>query len=127
MAARYAYWREPSGAAYMKNDGKHAPRHLLAHIGRMASISTEGNIQWKDLSFPWLEHAVVGSAIVVDPEKRELNRDDAWSIISSALRMLIKKTGGRSPIDPGALLCESDKRAARYFRKKEDRFHLVTS
>lgn len=127
METRYVYWRKPTGAAYKGLDNKHALDGLLADIGRTASINAEGLISWSGMWFKRFEQAVLGSVIVIDPEKREVNQHDGRSIVRSAMRALITRSGGKSVIDPAALLRESDKQAATYFRKQQQHFHLVTS
>ncbi len=127
MGRRYVFWRIPTGAAYKGEDNKHAPKDLLADIGRSASINTEGSVSWGDMSFLRFQQAVLGSVVVLDPNRQELNGHDANSIVRSAMLALIKRCGGKSAIDSATLLHEADKGAASYFRKRQRDFYLVTS
>jgi hypothetical protein len=126
MAKQYTYFRKPNGKAYRGTDGKYAPINLLSEIGKMATLNAEGVIQWTDLSIVTLEVALRSAFVVLDSAGQELNESDAWSIVRGALTDLLNKAPGR-PVNPKALICESDKLAAAFFRKSATKYILVSS
>ena len=125
MAKQYTYFRKPNGKPYHGTDGKYAPINLLSEIGKMATLNAEGIIQWTDLSIMTFEVALRSTFVVLDSVGQELNESDAWSIVREALRTVLKKAPGK-PVNAKALLCESDKLAAAFFRKPATKYVLVS-
>lgn len=126
MAKRYAFWRMPNGKPYKKEDNKFAPTDLLAEHGKSASV-VDGGIQWPITGPPRTELAVRSSIVVIDPDDRELNEDDSWVIVRTAIDKLIREKGGKTPIIPNELTKQADREAAIHFRKKPNNYVLVTS
>jgi hypothetical protein len=127
MAARYAYWRSPTGGPYRATDNKHAPARLLAEFGKSAFINEEGRPAWRGMLFVRFEHVVEGAVVILDKDGRELGASDTRGIVCRAMCNIIKSAGGQSPIEPSALLQEADKEAAAFLRKHLEPYALVTS
>jgi hypothetical protein len=127
VGKRYVFWRTPKGTPRKGSDDKHAPTALLAKIGESASINDNGKIRWGSLSFLTLRTAVRLSVVVVDSYGNELNDNDAWPIVHSALISIIKQDKGGRPVAPGKLIAEADKQAAKHFRKRPVPYVLVSS
>lgn len=127
MAKRYVYWRTPEGRPHKGNDSKHAPTALLAAIGESASVTSDGGVGWKDLSFLRHRTPIRSAIIILDGDGRELNEVDTWIISHSAIDAVIKQSGTGRPVDPSKLLLEADKLAANHFRKQLAKYVLVTS
>lgn len=117
MPACYVHWRDPKGE----------PAELLAEIGKTASIDANGNPSWIGLSVVRWNQAVVGSTIVLDPEKNELNRRDTASIMTSAISTVIRRQKGKTPLKPSNVRAEANKRAAQFYRKPLIGYCLVSS
>lgn len=127
MSKRYVFWRTPKGTPHKNSNDKHAPTALLAKIGESATVNDDGSISRSDLSFLKLETAVRHSVVIVDPDGKELNDNDAWYIVSSAINSIIKQVGGRVPVVPGKLIAEADNIAAKHFHKPTVPYVLVSS
>jgi hypothetical protein len=127
MSKKYVFWRTPDGKPYRGSDGKHAPAHVLAQMGKGASINAEGAIQWHDFGLLQQETAVRSSAVVVAPTGEELNEIDAWVIVRGAIASLIKKQGGGTAVSATDVLRVANQKAADHFRKLPRPFVLVSS
>ncbi len=127
MGKRYVFWKTPKGTPSKGSDDKHAPMALLAKIGESSSINDEGNVTWEGFSLLMLETAVRLSVVVVDPDGNELNDNDAWPIVHSAIISIIKRDKGGTPVTPSKLIAEADKNAAKHFRKRPVPYVLVSS
>lgn len=125
MNKRYVFWRNPNGSP--STNDKDAPTALLAKFGKSTSINDEGGVQRKDFSFLRLEIAIRLSVVVINPERNELNDDDAWYIVHTSLTSIILRHGGGKRITPVELIEEADKRAAMHFRKKRVPYVLVST
>ena len=126
MAKQYTYFRKPNGEPYRGTDGKYAPINLLSEIGKMATLNAEDIIQWTDFSIIKFEVALRSALVVLDSAEQELNESDAWSIVRKALTAVVKKAPGK-PVNPTALIGESDKIAAAFYRKSPTKYVLVSS
>lgn len=126
MTARYVFWRQPNGTPYKSNDGRHSPKEILNQIGLGTKLSKEGQLAWSHELFV-RKNVAIGSAIVIDPDGRQLNHYDAKRIIQSALYATVKNNGVGIPINHHELLREADNHAARFFRKSAKPYSLVTS
>lgn len=127
MGKRYVFWRTPAGAPSKNSGDKHAPTALLAKIGKSASVNADGSISWKEFSFFTIQTVVRLSVVVVDPGGGELNDDDAWPIVNSAITSIIKRDKGGTPVTPRKLIAQADKHAAKHFRKRPVPYVLVSS
>ena len=127
MARRYVFWRTPTGKAYKGNDGKHAPTSLLAEIGVSATLNDQGQLSWPGFILHRDENALRATAVVLQPDGRELNETDGWSIVWSAIRSVIKRRGGSTPVKASDAIDEADREAAKHFRKKVTDYVLVAS
>lgn len=127
MARRYVFWRSPTGIWRKDPKDKHAPTALLAKFGESASINDEGKPSWPALLFHRLETAIRLSVAVCDSDGKELNENDAWSIVYAAIVLIIKQDRGGRPVAAGKLREEADKQAAKHFRKRLDPYVLVSS
>jgi len=127
MAARYVYWRKSDGSPCRDSSDTRVPRRLLAEIGKSAFINPEGKVAWRGWSLLQVEPAILGSIVVLDPDREELNRADSASICRDAMRSLIRKTGGAVPLDPAAFMRVANTVAAAHFRKPSADYVLVTT
>lgn len=126
MGKRYVFFRTPHGQPYRGEDGRHAPAHILADIGRMSSVGDGGGIQWPGFLIPKLEPALRSAAVIIGPGGQELNEIDAWDIVWKAIGEVVKASPGE-PISPPDLLEAADRKAAEYYRLPEESYVLVSS
>ena len=126
MSKRYVYFRAPNGTLHLGIDGKYAPFHVLAEIGKTAILNAEGNVSWQGFSLQRLEVSLKGCIAVRGPDGDELNETDTWRIMWQALVAVIKNAPGK-PVIPKVLLTKADKLAAEFFRKPSLNYTLVTS
>lgn len=128
MARRYVFWRNPKGQPDKRNDEKYAPTALLAEIGKCASVNSNGQIS-RPVSFLTIygDSAVQSTAVIIDPDDKELNERDARLILAEAVASVLKRQGGGKPIPPRDVIAAADKLAARHFRKPLDKYVLLTS
>ncbi|HUW82030.1 MAG TPA: hypothetical protein VMZ31_04430 [Phycisphaerae bacterium] len=127
MSKRYVFWRTPAGRPYRGGDEKHAPLELLADIGTSATINKEGKPTWEAFGFHRLETAIRARFVVLSPNGVELNETDSWAIIWSAIRSVVQKSGGQSPIRLRAFIEKANASAASHFRTRPKEYVLVTS
>jgi hypothetical protein len=126
MSKRYVFFRMPTGKPYRGTDGKYAPAHLLAEIGKAAGLSAEGGVQWTSLIMPRFQVALRSALVVLDPRDDELNETDAWHVVSKGLNAVLKLSSGK-PVNTAQLVAEADKAAAAFFRKPLVKYVLVSS
>lgn len=103
MGKRYTYFRTPDGKPYRGADDKHAPVHILAEIGKTATLISNGGISWPGFYISRLKVALKPSLVVLDPGNVELNETDAWQIVWQAVVALVKNAPGK-PVKPKELL-----------------------
>lgn len=127
MSKRYVFWKRPDGRPYRGTDSQNAPIQILARIGNGATVEKTGEISWTDFNLIQWETAVNDSLVIIDDAGNELPSDLASTITDPAIRDVIKKDGGKKPIEPPKLLKAADRRAADYFRLLPRRFALVSS
>lgn len=127
MSQRYVFWRKSTGEPYRGEDAKYAPTSILAQIGETATVTPEGGISWPLGGLHELELAAESVAAVIDPYGGEMHQVDAASLIRKAIRGVIRKQGGRTPINPKNLLDEANRLAAEHFRKPSVDYVLVSS
>jgi hypothetical protein len=126
VAARYTFFRTPTGEPYKGRDGKHTPANLLADIGKKARLIPEGGLQWEGF---FLEHFLVAlqsSLVVIGTDDQELNEHDVIPIVSEALDDVVKRKPGQG-VNPLDLLKRADESAAAFFRKPLEKYVLVSS
>jgi hypothetical protein len=123
MGARYVFFRDSTGRAYRRDDGRHTPTHLLAEMGE-ASVLQGEQIAWKG----WhVEHdALLSSFVVLDNEGAELNHQDANTIVWRALEDVARRSPGK-PLNSTEVLKVADARAAEHLRRPFVQYELVTS
>jgi hypothetical protein len=123
MGKRYVFFRDSTGRAWMGDDGKHTPGHLLAEVGK-ASILQGEKVAWKGLP---LEHdALLSSFVVLDHEGVELNERDAKILVWRALEDVARRSLGK-PLNSTEVLKAANVRAAEYFRRPAGQYELVSS
>jgi len=126
MGKRYTYFRMPNGKPYRGTDDKHAPVHILAEIGKSATLNPNGQVSWPGVFMNTLQVALKPLLVVLDPGDVELNETDAWQIVWEAIVTLVKSAPGK-PVEPNKLLHRADKSAAKYFQTPPTKYALVTS
>jgi hypothetical protein len=124
---RYVFWRTPTGKPYEGKDDKYGPTASLADLGLTASVNMEGRPAFDSFRLMQVEPVIRAAVVVRDTEGNELNEQDAWSIVWSAIGLVIKKSGGGRPVIPSVLLQEADALAAKHSRRPFNRYFLVTS
>lgn len=82
MVAHYVFFRDSTGKAAKRGDGKHAPTHMLANMGESSVLQEGGRIEWKG----WFnqDEALFTSFMVLDPDSVELNDRDTKRLIWKA-------------------------------------------
>jgi hypothetical protein len=124
MSAQYAFFRDPTGRAAKRAEGKHAPTQLLAKIGSEAVLQENGAVAW---SGSWdTRDALIRSLIVLGRDGVELNQQDAQEIVWTAIQSVVKTAPGK-PLKANDVLGTADKLAAAYFRRHEQSYVLVGS
>lgn len=126
MSKRYAFWRGPDAKPYQGNDGKYAPTEMLAKLGRETSVAATG-LSWKGMIFDQMAAGLKMAFAVVGPNSEELNPIDSWMIARAALIAEMHRLGGHQPIDSAMVLKGADAEAAKYFRRPESRYVMVSS
>lgn len=117
MAAHYVHWKTSDGA----------PQALLSAIGKNATVNSKGEVTWQGFHILRLEQAILGMIVVVKPDGHQLNKTDAGLIIGATIRSLIKRHGGKTPVDSTELIRKGNNEAAKYFRKERSEYVLVTT
>lgn len=126
MRKRYVFWKTPAGKPHRSNDGKHAPYHLLAELGKTSFINNDGGVSWPGTNI-WRWHAAIQSTFVVRNDNEEINDTDSWRIMQKGIIAAITKLGGSKPIRPNDVLEEADRIAAEHIRIEKTPYILVTS
>lgn len=124
MSARYAFYRDPTGRPYKRDDGKHAPTHLLAAMGKCSVASADETIAWKSgrVDFDTLRSSIV----IVDSDGEELNEQDRNHLVWQGLADTAKRDIGQ-PLKAKDVLSACDARAAAFFRRPLNDYALLTS
>lgn len=124
MSARYAFYRDSTGRPYKREDGKHAPTHLLAEMGKCSVLNPDGKIGWKvgRVDFDVLRSSIV----IVSLDDEELNERDANHLVWQALADTAKRDIGE-PLKAKDVLVACDARAAAFFRRPLNDYALLTS
>ena len=126
MTKRYTFFRMPHGQPYRGEDGKHAPSHMLADLGRASSVGEGGGVSLPGPMFTKMEPALRSAFVVIGPDSRELNETDSWAILWQSINEVTKAAPGQ-PIIGGDLLKEADHRAAEFYRITPAPYVLVSS
>jgi hypothetical protein len=127
MSKHYVFWRTPEGKPYSGIDGKYAPTEILAEYGRISNVTSEGKISHPILSFiERYKIALKLAVIVVGPDEEELNEQDTWAIVQSALIEILKKKGGKQPLAANEVLMAADSKAADFYRKDNISYILIS-
>lgn len=127
MARRYVFWRDSTGRPDKRPGDHHAPRALLAEIGKGASVTDEGSVQWQGMWWLRFDHAIKAAFVVVAPDGDELNSHDAWLILRSSVVKCIRAIKGNKPVVPSEVLERANEAAAAFFRRKPAPYMLVSS
>ncbi|MGL4464982.1 MAG: hypothetical protein ACRC1K_22750 [Planctomycetia bacterium] len=124
MVAQYVFFRDSTGKAAKRGDGKHVPTHLLAELGESSALQEDGRISWTGW---WTgNNAVFRTFVIQDPDGGELNHHDAKTILWKAMEDVAKKAVGK-PLNANEVLRSADSHAAAFFRQKPNKYTLVTS
>jgi len=117
----------PNGRPYRGTDGKYAPVELLSAFGKISYVNSEGKMCSTDF---FIQRLIVGlklASVVVCHDGEELNEADAWTILKSALIDVVKKKGGKQPLNTNEVLKAADGKAADFFRTQKAQYLLVSS
>ncbi len=126
MSKRYTYYRMPNGKPDTSTDMKFAPTHVLAEMGKIATVDKNGSVSWPGFHFRRLEMSLKTAVVILDPLRTELNQTDSWRIVWEALVATVKDAPGR-PIDAKRFVAIADKFAAEFFRLPLTEYILVSS
>lgn len=126
VVKRYTFFRNPHGQPQGGTDGRYAPAHVLAEIGRASSLGEQGEPRWQGFFLPKYDPALRLVGVIVGPDQRELNEDDTWEIFQRAIRAAVKTAPGK-PITPAVFRGEADRLAAEYYRKPQTDYVLISS
>ena len=123
----YVFWRKPDGKPYRLDDGKYAPTALLARIGEAARVDQKRGVSWQGWWVYEYDLAIRSAVVVLDPNGDELNERDTWSLVDGAIRTIIKKQDGGTPVNHRDVIKEANARASAHFRKPITDYTLVSS
>jgi hypothetical protein len=124
MPVRRVFFRDPTGKPYRKEDDKHAPAHLLAHLGKSGVIDAEGRVAFR--RWGTYHYALASSFVVLDDEGAEINGVDSGGIVWKAIGQAARENLG-SPIPPRKVLRAADRLVAAYLLQPLVKYVLVTS
>lgn len=119
----HVFFRDSTGQAYLRNDGKHTPTNLLSTMGKLSFLDGD-HVAWK--IWPHQYDALFSSFITLDRDRDELNVYDSKEIIWKALGDVAKTAPGK-PLDATAVLKAGNHHAAAFFRQPFTNYSLVTS
>ncbi len=124
MVGQFVFFRDSTGKAAKRGDGKHVPTHMLANMGKSSVLQEGGTVVWKG----WFHQhdALFTSFVVLDADQVELNDRDTKGIIWKALQDVAKRAPGK-PLNAQDVLKAADYHAAAFFRQTPNKYILVAS
>jgi hypothetical protein len=129
MTKQYVFWRNSKGKPCTNEheNEKHAPKQLLKQYGEECSRGENGGLSWQQFPNKQLDVAIASTLIVLKPDGRELNEDDAREIAIHGGMESLRNRPSVTAVAPKDFLRYCNEEAAKRFRSESKPYIMLAS